>query len=89
MKTVQIRKQGGAAVMTLPADILKMLHLQVGSVLNLEVRDNALTVTAAGRARRRYSLAELLDGIPPEETSEMNAATEWFRAGEPVGRELI
>lgn len=37
MLTVTVRKQGGAAVMTIPADVLKMLDLDIGSVLELHI----------------------------------------------------
>jgi antitoxin component of MazEF toxin-antitoxin module len=33
MITVNIRKQGGAAIMTIPADVLKMLNVEVGATI--------------------------------------------------------
>lgn len=89
MITVNIRKQGGAAVMTIPADVLKMLDTDVGATLELEVANGAFIARPLRAApRKRYSLAELLQGATPETLAELNEATAAAREGEPVGREL-
>ena len=87
MITVTIRRQGGAAVMTIPADVLKLLDLEVGSTLELEVADGRITARPVG-ARKRYTSAELLRGITPKVIAELNAATAWSRDGDPTGREI-
>jgi antitoxin ChpS len=87
MMTVTIRRQGGAAVMTIPADVLKLLDIEVGSTLHLEVADGAMTVRPAG-PRKRYRIEELLQGVTPRLMSKFNADTAWARDGKPVGREL-
>ena len=85
--TSKIRRQGGAAVITLPPTLLKLLHLEVGAQLQLKVVDGELIATpVALPARNRYSLAELLEGA--EEMAELNAHTAAGREGGPVGREL-
>lgn len=43
MITVNIRKQGGAAIMTIPSDVLKVLNVEVGASLELEVTDGFFT----------------------------------------------
>ena len=88
MTTVNVRKQGGAAVVTIPANLMKMLHIEVGSTLVLDVADGVLTARPAS-GKRRYSLAELLQGVTPEKIARLNAETAWFREGEPVGREIV
>jgi antitoxin ChpS len=87
MITVTIRRQGGAAVMTIPADVLKLLDIQVGSTLELDVANGRITARPVG-GRKRYSLADLLRGVTPEAIAELNAATAWSRAGKPIGREI-
>lgn len=87
MTTVNVRKQGGAAVVTIPANVLKMLHIEVGSKLELNVSDGVLTARPAAR-NRRYSLPELLQGVTPKRIAQLNAETAWARDGEPVGREI-
>jgi len=87
MSTVTIRRQGGAAVMTIPADVLKRLDIGVGSTLELEVAHGRITARPVG-VRKRYALADLLRGVTPEVIAELNAATAWSREGEPVGREI-
>lgn len=89
MMTVNIRKQGGAAIMTIPADVLKLLDIEVGSTLELHVSDGGFTARPVHPvARERYTLAELLRGVTPDVMAELAAATTWAREGEPVGREL-
>lgn len=87
MITVTIRRQGGAAVMTIPSDVLKLLEIEVGSSLELEVANGRITMRPAG-VRKRYALAELLRGVTPDVLAELNAATAWSREGGPIGREI-
>src|SRR5262249_43420880 len=87
MMTVTIRRQGGAAVMTIPSKVLRQLDIDVGSTLELEVANGALTLRPAG-ARARYRLPDLLQGTSPKLMSKLNAETAWARDGKPVGREL-
>jgi len=92
MVTVSIRKQGGAAIMTIPADVLKQINIEVGGELQLNVSKGAFTARPAVRnesgQRKRYSLAELLKNVTPEKMAKLSAATNWARAGQPKGREL-
>jgi antitoxin ChpS len=88
MINVKLRKQGGAAIMTIPSDVLKMLNVEVGATLELEVNDGAFIARPAQTtSRKRYALAELLRGVTPEDVNELNAETAWAREGEAVGRE--
>jgi antitoxin ChpS len=85
--TSKIRRQGGAAVMTIPPTLLKLLHLEVGSQLELNVVDGELIARPVVQpARKRYTLAQLLEGS--DAIAELNAETAWAREGDPVGREL-
>lgn len=85
--TSKIRRQGGAAVMTIPPTLLKLLDLDVGAQLELKVVDGELIAKPMIHpARKRYSLTELLQGA--EAVVEMNAETAWAREGDPVGREI-
>ena len=90
MITVNIRKQGGAAIITIPSDVLRMLNLEVGSTLQLELASGSFTARpiAAQAKRKRYALSELLRGTAPSDMDALNAETSWAREGEPVGREL-
>ena len=87
MTTVNVRKQGGAAVVTIPANMMQMLHIEVGSKLELNVSEGVLTARPAAN-KRRYSLSELLQGVTPAKSAKLNAETTWAREGEPVGREI-
>lgn len=89
MITVNVRKQGGAAIMTIPAEVLKTLDVKIGSTLELEISDGAFTVRPAqAPIRKRYTLQELLRGATPENIAALNAETAWAREGGPEGREL-
>ena len=61
MTTVTVRKQSGAAVVTLPREVLEMLHIEIGSKLDFDVSDGVLTVRPAAKSRR-YSVTEFLQG---------------------------
>lgn len=85
--TSKIRRQGGAAVITLPPTLLRLLHLKVGAQLELNVVDGELIARPlVTPSRKRYSLAELLEGA--EDIAELNKQTALAREGDPVGREL-
>lgn len=89
MIAVNVRKQGGAAIMTIPAEVMKTLDVKIGSTLQLELVDGAFTARpACSSQRKRYTLEELLHGVTPEGMAALNADTEWAREGGPVGREL-
>ena len=81
----KIRKQGGAAIMTIPPAVMKLLNLEVGASVSLTVANGEL-VARPVTAKRRYSLRELLEGC--DAMAALNAETEWAREGDPAGREL-
>ena len=89
MITVNIRKQGSEAIITIPADVLKMLDVEVGAALELEVGQGVFTTRPVrAKSRKRYSLAELMRGVTQEDMDAINEETAWAREGEPMGREL-
>lgn len=79
MITVNIRKQGGAAVITIPSDVLRLLNIDIGATLALDITENGLIVRPIPAVRKRYTLAELLQGVMPEEIKALNKETKWFR----------
>lgn len=89
MAQVSIRRQGGAAIMTIPAEVMKSLKLDIGAKLELAVDDDALVARPAAKTRRRrYSLGELLRGATPETMAQLNDEIAFAREGLPAGREL-
>ncbi len=85
--TSRIRRQGGAAVITIPPAQLKPMHAGVGSQLELDVSDGeSVARSVVSSARKRYSLQELLKGS--ERVGELNASVAWALEGDAVGREL-
>ncbi len=89
MPTVNIRKQGGAAIMTIPAEVLKELAVGIGESLDLEVAEGVMVARPAQRsARRRYSVAELLEGVTPAVAREMKHESAAWHTGASFGREL-
>jgi antitoxin ChpS len=87
---IRIRKQGGVAVMTIPARVLKMLNVDVGSRLQLDASRGSFTVKpAASAGRKRYTLKELLCGVTPKKMAVLDAETAWAREGNPVGHEFL
>jgi antitoxin ChpS len=84
--TTKIRRQGGAAVMTIPPVLLKMMNVEVGDQLSLVVSDGQLVARPAQTSRRRYTLSELLKG--KDELAKLNADVADALDGDFVGREL-
>jgi len=89
MINVNVRKQGGAAIITIPSDVLKLLGIKVGSALELNVDNGKLIARPTQiKNRKRYTLAELLQGVTPAKMKKLNDETKWAREGDSVGREL-
>jgi antitoxin ChpS len=84
--TTKIRKQGGAAIVTIPPAVLKMMQLEIGDQLSLEMLDGELVVKPVRNARKRYKLSELLEG--KDAMSRLNADLAWSMEGDPVGHEI-
>ena len=90
MKMVHVRKQGGAAIITIPPELLRALHVAVGSTLKLDVGNGALIARpVTKKSRKRYTLQELLQGSTPTTMKALNKATARAREGKPVGREIL
>ncbi|TAK76284.1 MAG: AbrB/MazE/SpoVT family DNA-binding domain-containing protein [Gammaproteobacteria bacterium] len=88
MITLNIRKQGGAAVITIPSDVLRLLNIEVGDTLALDVSGKKLIIRPLKTSRQRYSLAELLQNTSPEDMKALKKETEWFRKEKSIGREI-
>lgn len=89
MLVTKIRKQGGAAVVTLPAEVLRQLDAGIGEDLSIAVSRHKVVLRLARGERRRYSLEELLAGVTEQDMQNIAEDTTWAREGESVGRELI
>ena len=84
---VTIRRQGGARVMTLPPALLALLGADAGTALALAVKGGALVATpVVAPARRRYTLAELLEGA--EHLPALYAGTAGALDGPAFGGEI-
>jgi antitoxin ChpS len=92
MLSVPLRNQGDAAsvtIVTIPPSVLKSLDLKIGADLQMDVRDGALpTVPAKAAKRKRYTLAQLLEGATPKAIKTLNDDTARSWDGDAVGREL-
>lgn len=85
--TSKIRKQGGAAVVTIPPALLKLMAAGIGTEVILTVEGGKLVAKPAARERKRYSMAELLKGSAA--MKRLTAETAWAQDGEPVGNEIL
>lgn len=83
--TTKIRRQGGAAVVTIPPTVLKMMQVEVGDQLSLAVKNGELVARPLA-ARKRYKMSELLVG--QEIVADLNADLAWAMEGEAVGHEI-
>ncbi len=91
MTMVQIRKQGGAAIITIPAHILDQLHLFIGAKLMLDVTADGFVAVPPSikNKRKRYTLKELLEGVTPAKMRKLHKQTRWFRDMPSIGKEKI
>lgn len=88
MMNVKIRRQGGAAIVTIPSDVLRMMNLVIGQTLELDVTDDMLVAHPVRKPKhKRYTLAALLKGTSQKSMKALNKKTEWAREGKSVGRE--
>ena len=85
--TTKIRRQGGAAIMTIPPALLKLLGTEIGSELTLEIDKGNLVATPIQTARKRYTLAELLEGA--DEMVGLNADVKAWDAAPRFGDEAL
>lgn len=84
--TAKIRRQGGAAVFSIPPALLKMLGVDVGAELTLVVDKGALVATPL-KPKKKYTLAELLEGS--DEMIELSRQAAGWDTGAPVGNEIL
>ena len=59
----KIRKQGGAAVLTIPPALLKLMELDVGAQVTLSVERGKLVAEPAASKRKRYSSSRTSEGF--------------------------
>ena len=89
MIPVSARQQGGAVIMTIPSDLVKLLNIKAGDSLNLDVVPGGFVArTENSTTRKRYTLAELMQGVDKKGMKALHAETAWAREGAPVGKEL-
>jgi antitoxin component of MazEF toxin-antitoxin module len=86
----QRAQAGDAAVITIPADVLTVIDAEVGSTLELILRDGALTARPLMKnGGRRFTVKDLLHGTTPARLAKLNADTACARqSGDAVGREI-
>jgi len=89
MITVNVRKQGGAAIMTIPSDVLRMLDADIGTTMEIVVEDGTLRARPMNAVKaKRYTLDELLKGCTPAKMKRLREETAWLDDIKPVGREI-
>lgn len=84
--TAKIRRQGGATVFSIPPALLKMLGADIGTELALVVDKGALVATPL-KVRKRYTLAELVEGA--DELEALSKQTAGWESGAAVGNEVL
>lgn len=85
MATVALRALGGSVVMSVPRQILSMLHLGAGSQVEVSVEAGRLVVEP--KVKPRYILSELLAKCTEENMALTHEDKEWLDS-KPVGKEL-
>ena len=84
-----IIKRWGVAVVATLLEILELLSLWIGSKPTCDIENSSLSQHWSSEIqRKRYSLAEVLEGVTEENMKAVDHATTWARQGTPVGEEL-
>jgi antitoxin ChpS len=86
MATVTLRTLGGSVVMAVPKQILGMMHLGAGSLVEVNMENGKLVVEP--KAKPRYTLAELLAQCNDENMALAQEDRDWL-AARPVGKEAL
>ncbi|MBV1911572.1 MAG: AbrB/MazE/SpoVT family DNA-binding domain-containing protein [Kangiellaceae bacterium] len=84
MTSIAVRQSGGANIVSIPKAIIKTLGLQVGSKLDLTIKDNKIVLTPINE---ELSLDALIEGSPQECFKVMEEDREWIDAV-PKGKEV-
>ena len=88
MHTTKLRKVGGSVMLAVPRPLLRLLELEPGQALSLEIRDGRLV--ARPQPAPHYSLDQLLkewtSGGPGRRNPKRDS--EWL-GSPPAGRELL
>ncbi|ASV83670.1 antidote-toxin recognition MazE family protein [Ochrobactrum quorumnocens] len=84
--TAKIRRQGGATVFSIPPALLKMLGVEVGAELTLVVNNGSLVATPK-QGKKRYTMAEMLEGA--NELVALNKEAASWNVSAPVGNEVF
>lgn len=81
----QISRWGNSLGIRIPKDIANRVGLSDGAQVEIEERDGEVVISRA-KPKLRYSLAELVAGVTPEEAHASSAEVDW---GPDAGREII
>jgi antitoxin MazE len=76
----KIQKWGNSLGVRIPKNVAQEARIQEGTSVELRVEEGRLVI--APQNKRKYTLAELVDKITPE---NMHGETDW---GPPVGKEV-
>ena len=85
MATVALRALGGSVVLSVPRQILNMLHLGAGSQVEVNVEDGRLIVEP--KVKPKYILSELLAQCTDENMAPTVEDREWLDS-KSVGKEV-
>jgi len=83
--TIAIRRSGGAKIVSLPKTVVEMMHLDVGSTLDLRVEGDSIILT---RHKPEKTLEELLEGYSSEDFAMDEEDREWHDM-KPTDKETL
>ena len=75
MSTVAVRRSGGANIISIPKTVLELLHLSVGSEMNVSIKDNKIVLTPVTQL---LTLETLLKNSPKDKLLMQDEDHEWL-----------
>ncbi len=86
MTTAILRELDGSLGVVIPSPVLEVFGLKAGARLEIDTDGRRIVLQPASCSRPTYTLAQLLDGLAPDEPLPTDEA--WERA-RPLGQEAI
>lgn len=72
-----VRKSGGSVIVCLPKAVLETLHLHVGSIVNLSLKNDQIVLTPE---KEILTLEAVLKGSPKKKLALTEEDREWISA---------
>jgi len=82
---IKIQRWGNSAAIRLNKNILRLLSIEIGSILDIEIKENSLVLHPSSL---EYKLDNLLDGSPPGSFSLTQEDHDWLESNSSKNKSI-